>query len=356
MVNNDLQLHEIASTDLEEVSGFISRVSGSEVPFAGAVERLSWLLLENPAREPGLPLGWCLRTQSGEVVGCMCCAPQKFCVGQSTFILMMANSFYVDATHRGSGTSIFLKYLQLGRRYPLFVSSANATVARMWQKLGGYSLGHSDREVLGVLCWQPVLAERVYRKINRENLARTAATLAAPLFHALRRLPKGNTGSEFVALASPEQAATLCVDFPCDQITSSRDASYLRWRYFSRVDPTTRLFAFRERDGARQRLVGVNLRNRGYRQQIRTVQVLDVWGEVDPESYGAIARCLIQEYGERIDMLVFRCLDDAAQRALTDEGFLVRRFAAPIAWCIDKFGLLPNRRWHLVPADGDMWL
>ena len=96
--------------------------------------------------------------------GCMCCAPQKFCLGQRTFTLMMANSFYVNDQHRGGGISIFLKFLQLGRSYPLFVSSANATVAEMWQKLDGYPLGHSDHEVLGVLRWQPVLAESIHRR------------------------------------------------------------------------------------------------------------------------------------------------------------------------------------------------
>ncbi len=356
MVENDLQLHEIAPTDLEEVARFISRSSGSGVPIAHAVERLSWILLENPARESGLPLGWCLRTPWGEIVACMCCATQKFCLGLNTFTLMMAHSFYVDDKHRGTGTSIFLKYLQLGRRYPLFVSSANATVAQMWQKLGGYPLGYSDHEVLGVLRWQPVLAESIYRKMNRDSLARATATLASPLLQTLRRLPKASPECEFVVLASPEQAASLCAGFPCDQLTSRRDTSFLRWRYFSRVDPTTRLFAFRPRDGEKQYLVGIKIQNRGYKQQIRALHVLDVWGEVSPEGCCAISACLAREYDGQIDMLVFRCLNQAQERALTARGFIARPFAAPVAWCIDKYRLLPTKDWYFVPADGDMSL
>jgi hypothetical protein len=360
-IKKNLQLHELAPSDLEEVARFISRVSGSDTPLPRALERLSWILLENPARGPGDPLGWFLRAPSGEVVGCMCCAPQKFCFGQTTFTLMMANSFYVDDQHRGGGTSILLKYLQLGRRYPLFVSSANATVAEMWQRLGGYPLANSDREVLGILHWPPLLAESVYRKTASDRMARLTAALASPLAslwsRAWRRSLPGNSEGEFVPLGSPEEAARVCAEHHSDKITSCRDAPFLKWRYFSRVDPMTRLFAFQARAGEKKQfMVGVLLQNRGYKQQIRALHVLDIWGEADPKTSLAIADCLWREYREHIDMLVFRCLNPTQQQALTANGFKVRPFAAPIAWCIDKHGLLPSKTWYFVPADGDMFL
>jgi hypothetical protein len=360
-IKKNLQLHEIAPSDLEEVARFISRVSGSEMPIPRALERLSWILLGNPARGPGDPLGWLLRAASGEVVGCMCCAPQNFCFGQTTFTLMMANSFYVDDKYRGGGTSILLKYLQLGRRYPLFVSSANATVAEMWQRLGGYPLGNSDREVLGILRWPPLLAETVYRKTASDRMARFTAALASPLafpwFGAGRRLLPGNAEGEFVPLGSPEEAAYVCAEHRSDKITSCRDVAFLKWRYFSRVEPMTRLFAFRPRDGEKKQfMVGVHLQNRGYKQQIRALHVLDIWGEANPRTSLAIADCLWRQYREQIDMLVFRCLNPAQQQALTANGFKVRPFAAPIVWCIDKHGLLPAKTWYFVPADGDMFL
>jgi hypothetical protein len=360
-IRKNLQLHEIAPSDLEDVARFISRVSGSDTPLPRAVERLSWILLENPARGPGDPLGWLLRAPSGEVVGCMCCAPQKFCFGQTTFTLMMANSFYVDDQYRGGGTSILLKYLQLGRRYPLFVSSANATVAKMWQKLGGYPLGISDREVLGIVCWPPLLAEGVYRKTASDRMARFTAVVASPLaslsFRGRRGLLPGNAEGELAPLDSPEEAANICAEHHSDKITSCRDVAFLKWRYFSRIEPMTRLFAFHPRAGEKKQfMVGVHLQNRGYKQQIRALHVLDIWGEADPKTSLAIAACLWREYREQIDMLVFRCLDPTQEQALTTNGFRVRPFAAPIAWCIDKHGLLPSKTWYFVPADGDMFL
>ncbi len=356
-IKKGLQLHEIAPTDLEDVARFLSRESGSGTSLPRVLERLSWILLENPAREPDDPLGWFLRTPSGEVAGCMCCTPQKFCFGQTAFTLMVANSFYVDNQYRGSGTSIFLKYLQLGRRYPLFVTSANATVAEMWQKLGGYPLGNSDCEVIGIVRWPPLLAESVYRKTGSDGMARFAAALASPWFRARRRLALDADEGTLLPLGSPEDAARVCAEQRSDKITSCRDIPFLKWRYFSRVGPMTRLFAFRPRDGdKKQFMVAVCLQNRGYKQQIRALHILDIWGESDSNCYLAIAAGLWREYRAQIDMLVFRCLNPEQQQALAAHGFKVRSFAAPIAWCMDKYGLLPSKTWYVVPADGDMFL
>jgi hypothetical protein len=355
-IKKNLELNEIVPSDLEEVARFITRMSRCDTPLASAVARLSWILLENPARVQGDPLGWLLRSPSGEVAGCMCCAPQKFCFGHETFTLMMANSFYVDDHHKGSGTSIFLKYLQLGRRYPLFVSSANATVARMWQKLGGYSLGNADHETLGIVRWPPVLAEAVYRKTSSEQLARSTVALVLPFFRASRQLHIKNVEGELSPLKTVEEAASICAEHRSEKITNCRDARFLQWRYFSSIGPMTRLFAFRPRAGEKQFMVAVSFQNRGYKQQIRALQVLDIWGEAEPQTVLAIASCLWREFGEQIDMLVFRCLNPIQQQALMSKGFKVRPFPAPIAWCIDKFGLLPAKAWYFVPADGDMFL
>ena len=350
----NLELREINPSDLEDVVRFISRVSRSDMPLPRALERLSWILLENPARVPADPLGWLLRAPSGEVVGCMGCAPQKFCFGQNTFTLMMANSFYVDDQHRGSGASIFLKYLHLGRRYPLFVSSANPTVAEMWHRLDAYPLANSDHEVIGILRWPPLLAESVYRKTSSDRLADLAAALAPS--RARRWVTHGNLDGKLLPLNSPEEAARICAEHRTDKITGCRDASFLKWRYFSPSAQMTRLFAFCPRDTGKQFMVAVRSQNRGYKQQIRALQVLDVWGETDPATLLAIAACLAREYREQIDMLVFRCLNPTQQQVLMAHGFKVRSFAAPIAWCNDKHGLLPTQNWYFVPADGDMFL
>ena len=352
-----LQLQLISPSDLEEVARFISRLSGSDTPLPRAVERLFWILVENPARDSVDPLGWLLRTPTGEVVGCMCSAPQQFCFGEMTFTLMMANSFYADDQYRGRGASIFLKYVQLARRYPLFVSSANAAVAEMWQKLGGYPIGNSDHEILGILRWPPLLGEGVYRKTASDRLARLTVALASPWLRARRQILPEAVEGKLRPIYDPEEAAIICAGHRTDKITSCRNLSFLKWRYFSKVDPTTRLFAFRSLEEDKQQfMVAVRRQNRGYKQQIRALQVLDIWGEARPDSCLSIASSLWREYRDQIDVLAFRCLNQVQQQALTARGFRVRSFGAPVAWCMDKYGLLPSKTWYFVPADGDMFL
>ena len=351
-----IHLHEIQPSDLEEVARFISRVSGSNTPIAVALERLRWIVLQNPAREPTYPLGWILRTDAGEIAGSLCCAPQKFCLEQKKVTFMMAHSFYVDEQHQGGGASIFLKYLRLGRDYPLFVSSANPIVAEMWGKLGGFSLGNSDHEDLGIVGWRPLLAESVYRKTGSDRLAHFASTLIAPWFGVRRQLLPRVADGELSRLDTAEQAAGVCSEVLSEKITACRDAAFLQWRYFSGPDRKTRLFAFLLRSGERKSMVAVEIQNRGYKKQIRALQVLDIWGEAGPEACLSIADCLWREYRQQIDILVFRCLDPAQEKALKANGFRLRSFPAPIAWCIDRHGLLPSRSCYFVPADGDMFL
>jgi len=353
----NLQLQDIAPSDLEDVARFIHRVSGSSMSAARAIERLRWIVLENPAREPGDSLGWLLRAPSGEVVGCMCCAPQRFRSNQKIFKLAMSNSFYVAERYRGSGATIFLRYLHLGRSVPLFVSSANATVGEMWQKLGGYSIGNSDHEMFGVVRWSPLLAESVFRKTSSAGLARVIGATTSRLLRARSGLLAETEKGGLTVLGTPGEAARICAEFHNEKITNSREAPFFKWRYFSPVVPSARLFAFRlGQVEERTFMVGVQVQNRGYNQQIRTLQVLDIWGEPDAKAVLAIAGSLLQEYRDEIDAIVFRCLDRACQEALAAHGFKRRSFAAPIAWCIDKGGMLPDKPWYLVPADGDMFL
>ena len=357
MASNSLKLCEIQPGELEEVARFIQSQMLAPAPQVSAVvDRLRWILLENPARDPLAPLGWCLRSASGGVVGCMGCTPQEFSFGEKKFSVMVSTSFYVEPSNHGAGASIFLKFLQIARRYPLLVSSANPPVALMWQKLGGYAIGHSDHEVLGILRWKPVIAEAAYRKSGSALFGQAAGTLAAPWMDWLRRPRLQIEGCELSTIQSPEEAASLAQQRPRDCLTSLRDASYLKWRYFSAGDATARIFTFRHRLSEKPYLVAVNLRHRSYAAQIATLNVLDICGEPRPESYAGIAACLAEQYGDQIDMIVFRCLDQPSREALQAKGFLVRAFAAPIAWCIDKFGLLPSKNWYLVPADGDMML
>ena len=358
LATNSSTLCEIQPADLQEVGRFVARQidadSGLSVP--QIIARLHWIVVENPAREPGMPLGWCVRNSAGQIAGCMFCAPQRFVLGESRCTLMMSSSFYVDQKHRGAGTSIFMKFVQLGRRYALFSTSANAVVANMWKKLGAYPLGNSGHEMLGIVHWRGVVEDVLVRRLGSNSFSRVLAAGLTPFMAVSRRLPTTIGSADLVPLQAPEEAATLCAGVLPNRLTTLRDAAYFRWRYFSAVDPTTRLFAYRPLNSDKRLLVGINQRRRGYRQQIRALNLLDLFGEPNPEDIKAIANLLLCQYRNKIDMLVFRCLDPASQQAIRPMGFVRREFDAPIAWCLDKSARLPSHDFYLVPADGDMLL
>jgi hypothetical protein len=351
-------LCQIAPENLEEIAHFIARQSSVQPDLASPqiAARLRWIVLDNPARKPNMPFGWCVRNELNEIVGCMCCAPQRFVFRRQTSTLMMATSFYVDEQYRGAGTSIFVKFLQLGREYGLFVSSANPAVAQMWQRLGAFPIGNSDHEMVGILRWRGTIEEAMVRKLGNNALAGLVAKIASPLASRTQRLRMGGGQGELLPLKSPEEAASLCESAFNESFTAVRDAACLRWRYFSEVDPTTRLFAFNPKGSDQRFLIAVNQRRRGYRQQIVALHVLDVFGPSEPDSYATITKLLVHEYHRQIDVVVFRCLDPAGQQALRRIGFVRRPFAAPIAWCRDKFEFVPSKNWYFVPADGDMLL
>lgn len=358
LIAKNSRLSEIAADDLDEIADFIARqqlASESVLDSQKLAARLRWIVLENPAREPRMPLGWCVRDEKGAVAGCICCAPQKFVFEGRVLTLMMSSSFYVDQRHRAAGATIFLKFLQMGKLYPLFASSTNAAVAEMWKKMGGSSIGNSDQEMLGVWRWRGVAEEALVRRLGNNSFTRTMTVAGSALLSMSKRLHTMTSTSELLLIERPEEAAKLCTANP-SQLTSLRDAPYLRWRYFSEVDRSTRLFVFRAAAAPGEYLVAANLRPRGYRGQIRSINVLDVFPEPKAEIYPLIANSLMREYRNQADTLVFRCLSENSQRAVRQMGFLRRQFAAPIAWCFDKFQKLPSCDWYFVPADGDMFL
>jgi hypothetical protein len=100
-------------------------------------------------------------------------------------------------------------------------------------------------------------------------------------------------------------------------------------------------------------LVTVNQRTRGYRGQIKTLNVLDVCPEVSVNDWLRIVGALTARYRKIVDAVVLRSLNPDQQKAFAEIGFQRRAFAAPNGWFFDKNKLLPARDWYPVPADGD---
>jgi hypothetical protein len=348
------KLVTLSEFDIVELAQFIALQSGREP--ASVESHLRWFLLENPARDPQIPLGCGLRSLQGDLVGCILCVPQSFCVQQQTMDIVGSSCFYVDERYRGSGGLIFLKFSELGRKWPLFANSANADAARLWKARGAVPIPYSDHELFGVLRWSALIEEGLIRRNTRETLARIASRPAALLLRPLKRLKLVVGRSEhLVPLTSAEQVAELPIYNLGPELTAKRDLRYIQWRYFSGRDASVAVFTFRNKQVESDVLVTVNQRSRGHRGQIRTLNVLDIYPSVTPAGCASIAAALVERYRDAIDAIVLRGLDEARQNLFRDLGFTRRQFDAPNGWLLDKSGFLPTRNWYMVPADGD-WL
>ncbi|MFZ0759919.1 MAG: hypothetical protein WAM69_08230 [Candidatus Sulfotelmatobacter sp.] len=316
---------------------------------------LRWFLLENPARQPQSPVGFGLRA-ADQLVGCILCSPQLFRCEQAVILLMGSSSFYVDDRYRGHGGRIFLQYCRLGNQWPLFGTSANAEAAALWKAAGASPIPNTDTELFGVLRWPPLAEEFAHRRHSSRILSHLARSPISHLASLVRPL-KIDYGSsaELLPLASAEQVNDLTVHHHSAKLTALRDLPYIRWRYFSGRDATVATFAFRSRRPDREILVTVNQRARGYRGQINTLNVLDVYPEVPPEEWLQIVGALTARYEGTVDTVVLRSQDPNRQKLFCERGFQRRTFHAPNGWFLDKARLLPTHDWYPVPADGD-WL
>ncbi|MGD1024270.1 MAG: hypothetical protein ABR880_15900 [Candidatus Sulfotelmatobacter sp.] len=341
----------LSEKDVSELACFIAAQSGRA---ADAVEgHLRWFLLENPARESQDPLGFGLRS-ADQLVGCILCSPQVFRFDVQKIRLMGSSSFYVDERYRGQGGRIFLQYSRLAKQWPLFGTSANAEAAALWKAAGASPIPYSDAEFFGVLHWPPLAEEFAHRRRSSPWLARLAGTSISRLLALFKPLRiDGSTSNALQLLTSAEQVNDVVVQDSSAKLTAWRDLAYIRWRYFSGRDASVAVFAFLSREPDRQVLVTVNQRTRGYRGQIRTLNVLDVYPEVPADEYLRIIGALTDRYRKTVDAIVLRGQNPGQQESFCERGFQRRSFDAPTGWFLDKAGLLPTHDWYPVPADGD---
>jgi hypothetical protein len=337
-----------------EVAQFIAAQSGREP--AIVENHLRWFLFENPARDPQIPLGCGLRSPEGRLVGCILYVLQRFRYQQQKFLFVGSSSFYVDEAYRGSGGLLFLRFAELGRKWPLFGNSANADAAKLWKARGAVPIPHTAHELFGVLRWKGVIEEGLVRRGAPKMVARIISVPTAPWMGAYQSLKlEGGRGHDLKPMASAEQVMELQIHDPPFVLTANRDLSYIDWRYFTGRDTTVAVFAFRSEQVKSGVLVTVNQRSRGYRGQIGTLNVLDIYPAVTPEACASIVAALLERYRGVIDAIVLRGLDEARQDIFRRAGFIHRQLDAPNGWVLDKSGFLPSRDLHLVPADGD-WL
>jgi hypothetical protein len=312
------------------------------------LERLRWVLLENPARAADIPLGWCVRDGS-TIVGTLLCVPFRVGVGDFTCTALMASKFYVDDAHRGMGVAPMMRFLQQGRRFPLLMTSANALAGEIYRKCGAFQLDGMDHTMLGVARPGPLAEEWLARRTGRPLAARLLPLW--PLWLVRKRIRASVAGSELAVMHSAEEATTPPLPRPQGLLAILRDVDYLRWRYFGR-EAGKDVYRLRVA-GEADRLAMVRLARSGYRAQIRVLDVLDVWPAANPLVADRLVGHLAARYAGRFDVIWLRSQPPEAEDALRRIGFLRHAFPAPLGWCVDRANLLPTRGWYLMPGEAE---
>jgi hypothetical protein len=356
-MSESVTLSELRESDLEEMHRFLAvEITGAPCEprvIAARSAASLWYLFDNPETTPDLPKGWIARDARGNVVGTKICSPQRFRVGDATFLLLLGGGYYVNRAHRGTGLRLMQRYLALGDRYSHFATTMNEVSGAIYERHGGYPIPDSEHEMLGVLRWPPLVEEVLARRLARPGLARTLARGAALRPGSISaRAAVGELGE----ISDAAQIAGLRIETPPEhaaQIAGARQPDFLRWRYFAGPDRTRALFVYTDPGGGRA-LVGTKLILRGGREQIRALTVLDYWGRVPDAAIASVAAHLAGRFRTEADVIVFRGQPAARRRFLAQAGYAQRVLPRAVGVCIDRAGRLPTREWYLVPADGDM--
>jgi GNAT superfamily N-acetyltransferase len=342
----------VTESDLPAVAAFAAGQARAGEPVAeGALspeERLRWVLLENPARAADIPFGWCVK--DGEaIVGTLLCVPFRVGAGEFACTALMASKFYVDPRYRGMGVAPMMRFLQEGRRFPLLMTSANALAGEIYRKCGAFHLDGMDHTMLGVTRPGPLAEEWVVRRTGQ----RTAARLLSLPAGVLRKPVRASIAdSELAVMHLAQEATTPPLPRPQETLAIIRDVDYLRWRYFGREGGKD---VYRLRvAGQEDRLVVVRLARSGHRSQIRVLDVLDLWPAASPLVAERLIGHLAARYAGRFDVIWLRSQPPETEQALQQRiGFMRHDFPAPLGWCIDRSGMLPTRRWYLMPGEAE---
>jgi len=300
----------------------------------------------NPALTPEIPFGWAGRDEGGAIVGAMLCVPFRFLVRGKIETFVMNSAFYSDELHRGFGALLFLAFRALNARHVIYSTTSNKDAARVWEAARAHMLPKTDYELLGILRPGPVLEEIVFRRFGRRAaLVSRALGVAANRYSPCKLT---NTRSRVTIGSTVPEEAACAADVADQEFCLLRDACFLRWRYFEEPETGTTVHKFlTETDKG---FIGVSIQSRGYRGQLRVLNISDIWGSASPQALPLALSAIATKYRGEVDAMVIRCPSDTLEQAATGMGFRKRTFPNAIGWYLDRKRILPER--FVIPAGG----
>lgn len=109
---------------------------------------------------------------------------------------------------------------------------------------------------------------------------------------------------------------------------------------------------YRYRDAAlgADGFVAVTHARRGYRSQLRTVYLADMWGTIPPEAFPALLDAISDRHRQTADLLAIRCVREPYEQQALAAGCVRRDFDRPIGWLVDSGGVLGREPVLIPPA------
>ena len=318
--------------DLHELAAFFSSQTGE--PAESIYPRLAWQA-RNPSRRADVPLVFCARLPSGAIAGAMLCIPHRLLWRSRQHTALMSSGFYVDRSIRGAGIHIFLQYRALGARHVLYATTANQQTERLWRSAGGAPLARTEYELLRPVRWSPVVEEVLVRRLGRPMAP--LARLVAPLARLRPAGARRGSGAALEAIDRPEDAAAAALDAGLQPV---RDAAFIRWRFLDVPQVDGCVYRYRHAASGADGFIAVTHARRGYRFQLRTVYLADMWGTIPPEAFPALLDAISDRHRRTADLLAIRCVSEPYERQALAAGCVRRNFDYPIGWFVDRGGVL----------------
>jgi hypothetical protein len=350
-----VDIEEVTEELLPEVAAFLVEQKNAQVsaPPAGVnleLNLLRWMLVENPARISGYPLGWIMREDGRRIVGSELCVPFRFQFGGTEHTFFLSGNSYVARTHAPKGWWGFLfgEFLKIGRRHQLFSTSAGAVTAEFFRRSGAKTVLGSDRELVRAVRVGRMAAEVLPSVWGSSRLANYLSVgldrLTLPPMGArhrcqLDRIPTSGEALKYYAMRQ----------VPMDCAVGRRKVEDIEWRFFRKPGIAPELNRWRCEKCNADGLVAHQVVQRGRRRQIVCAKLLEIIGTDGERHEPSVIDALMRR--RDLDCISWRPFEGArvGKRPLTRE----RVFSAPATWFLDRAKEISTQQLRITGADGD---
>lgn len=277
-----------------------------------------WQSLENPELG-GCPSGWVLEDDAGGICGLHLCIPKLFQFPEGSRLVIFPSSYYVTQEARGKGgvglLMNFRKQLTIG---PLINSTPNLASAELWYKMGAVALPNTGHEFCKFFNWSAIAEEWLARRLKRTIKFPWVGRGSGQMHGVSEESRFPNELSKVREISEMELAAAA--NQGRSNIHPLRSPEWLTWKYLRNPDASVALYRWQDSAGAWY--FGTNIRKRGHRGQIRTLQIGDCWGSGDLTSLRRGLEALFKTHRKKVAAVSLRGYNPAVSVA---QKFLRKR-------------------------------